>query len=42
MFNENWYSNSQCRDLVELVNQVHTLDGSVIEIGCWEVNQQLI
>jgi predicted O-methyltransferase YrrM len=36
MFNENWYSNEQCSNLVELVNCVKTLPGNVIEIGCWE------
>jgi len=36
MFNEDWYSNSQCKDLVDLVSFVSNLDGAVIEIGCWE------
>ena len=35
-FNENWYSDNQCNDLAELVKKVKTLNGSVIEIGCWE------
>lgn len=36
MFNENWYSTQQCLDLMDLVNNVKHLNGSVIEIGCWE------
>jgi len=36
MFNENWYSDSQITDLVNLVKKVKTIEGNVIEIGCWE------
>lgn len=36
MFNENWYSETQLNDLVNLVNQVKNIDGNIIEIGCWE------
>ena len=36
MFNEDWYSSSQLNNLVRLVKNVKTLDGTVIEIGCWE------
>ena len=36
MFNEDWYSDSQCKNLVELVKNVSNIDGDVIEIGCWE------
>jgi len=36
MFNENWYSEKQMLDLIELVNQVKNIDGEIIEIGCWE------
>ena len=36
MFNENWYSNKQCDNLVALAKKVVDLKGSIIEIGCWE------
>ena len=36
MFNENWFSNSQIKDLVETVRKVKNLEGKLIEIGCWE------
>ena len=36
MFHENWYSENQLKDLVNLVKQVKELNGSIIEIGCWE------
>ena len=36
MFNENWYSENQISNLVNLVDQVKNLDGYIIEIGCWE------
>ena len=36
MFNENWYSNQQCDNLVELAKKVVDLKGSIIEVGCWE------
>ena len=36
MFNENWYSDSQINDLINLLNKVNNLEGKIIEIGCWE------
>jgi predicted O-methyltransferase YrrM len=36
MFNENWYSETQINDLIELVKKVKHIDGNIIEIGCWE------
>jgi hypothetical protein len=36
MFHENWYSEKQIRDLVQLTQQVKHLDGKIIEVGCWE------
>ena len=36
MFNENWYSQDQCNNLIELVKSVNHLNGVVIEVGCWE------
>jgi hypothetical protein len=36
MFHENWYSESQLSNLVELYKGVSDLSGSIIEIGCWE------
>ena len=36
MFNENWYSENQLNDLVNLVDKVKNIDGNIIEIGCWE------
>jgi predicted O-methyltransferase YrrM len=36
MFNEDWYSQEQCNNLAELVKVVNRLQGSIIEIGCWE------
>jgi predicted O-methyltransferase YrrM len=36
MFNEDWYSNSQCQNLIDLVKKTKELIGSVIEVGCWE------
>jgi len=36
MFNENWYPDSQCSSLIQLVKCVSELKGNVIEIGCWE------
>jgi predicted O-methyltransferase YrrM len=36
MFHENWYKDSQCRDLEFLSQEVKSLGGAVIEIGCWE------
>ena len=36
MFNENWYSESQIGNLIKLLKEVKEIDGSIIEIGCWE------
>jgi hypothetical protein len=36
IFNEDWYSDDQCNDLIELVKSVNHLNGVLIEIGCWE------
>ena len=36
MFNENWYPEQQCKDLIGLYDNVINLEGDVIEIGCWE------
>jgi len=36
MFNENWYSEKQINDLIDLVKKVKGIDGNIIEIGCWE------
>jgi predicted O-methyltransferase YrrM len=36
MFIENWYSQSQIENLIELVKKVKPLEGNIIEIGCWE------
>ena len=36
MFNEDWYSQDQIKNLVNLVKKVKDLDGEIIEIGCWE------
>ena len=36
MFNECWYSDAQIMDLVKLVEKVKNIEGTVIEIGCWE------
>ena len=36
MFHENWYSDNQIIDLINLVKKVKNLDGKVIEIGCWD------
>jgi len=36
MFNEDWYSQEQCNNLIGLVKMVSHLQGAVIEIGCWE------
>ena len=35
-FNENWYSDEQASLLASLGRSVRSLDGAVIEIGCWE------
>jgi predicted O-methyltransferase YrrM len=36
MFHENWYSESQCAKVSELVRSTRHLNGDIIEIGCWE------
>jgi hypothetical protein len=36
MFNEQWYSDSQCKELINLINKVKGGYGNIIEIGCWE------
>jgi predicted O-methyltransferase YrrM len=36
MFNENWYSDSQCNELIKLLKIVENIEGQIIEIGCWE------
>lgn len=36
IFNEDWYSDGQCKDLVMLLQSVKDILGSIIEIGCWE------
>lgn len=36
MFNDNWYSDQQLGDLINLVKKVKDIDGKIIEIGCWE------
>lgn len=36
MFNDDWYSEKQLGDLVNLVSKVKEIDGTIIEIGCWE------
>jgi Methyltransferase domain len=36
MFNENWYPESQLVDLCGLISRVKDLQGSIIEVGCWE------
>ena len=36
MFNENWYSEDQAFFLQRLIQNVKNIDGSIIEIGCWE------
>ena len=37
MFHENWYSETQCNDLKNLLKQTLSLtEGHIIEIGCWE------
>jgi len=36
MFNEEWYIESQLNNLCDLLPQVKNLQGSIIEIGCWE------
>jgi len=36
MFNEDWYSESQIRNLITLLQKVKGINGKIIEIGCWE------
>lgn len=35
-FNDNWYSDSQLKELGNIVSQIPDKEGAVIEIGCWE------
>ena len=35
-FTEDWYSAGQCEKVAELAKSVSKVDGSFIEIGCWE------
>jgi len=36
MFNEDWYSQNQINDLINLCKKVKDINGTIIEIGCWE------
>jgi hypothetical protein len=36
IFNEDWYSLDQCKNLINLLKKTLILDGNIIEIGCWE------
>jgi predicted O-methyltransferase YrrM len=36
MFHEDWYIESQCAKISELVTSTRNLYGKIIEIGCWE------
>jgi predicted O-methyltransferase YrrM len=36
MFNDDWYSEEQCKNLSSLVKRITSLNGSIIENGCWE------
>ena len=36
MFHEVWYTDTQAQNLANLAKQVTNLNGSIIEIGCWE------
>jgi predicted O-methyltransferase YrrM len=35
-FNENWYSDSQVKNMCDLFESVRDMSGQVVEIGCWE------
>ena len=35
-FNEKWYSDKQAFFLQDLIHSVSHLNGTIIEIGCWE------
>lgn len=35
-FHENWYNEKQLADLVKLAKKTCNLNGTIIEIGCWE------
>ena len=37
-FYDDWYSQDQCNNLIELVKNINHLNGVFIEIGCWEGN----
>lgn len=36
MFNEDWYYDYQIENLMNLLKQTKTIEGDIIEIGCWE------
>ena len=36
MFNNNWYSENQIVDFVNLLKKIKNIDGKIIEIWCWE------
>ena len=36
MFHEDWYSHSQIKNVLVLVDMVKYLEGNIIENGCWE------
>jgi hypothetical protein len=36
MFHENWYADKQATIICNLVREVKDINGSIIEIGCWE------
>jgi hypothetical protein len=36
MFHENWYNDKQIKILMDTVKKIKTLNGSIVEIGCWE------
>jgi len=36
MFHENWYNDKQIEVLKDTVLKIKNLEGSIVEIGCWE------
>jgi hypothetical protein len=36
MFHEEWYPDGQLQELEKLCQSVKSLEGDVLEIGCWE------
>ena len=36
MFHEDWYSDRQIEELKKTINKILYLEGSIVEIGCWE------